>query len=98
LAAAEIHGDCDKRFSELKRIPSRNIDSGDDVGASVAVVWNGEMVVDIWGGHSDPARTAPWGADTTTNVWSRTKTRMAVCALMLVDRGLLDLDAPVATY
>ena len=65
---AEIHGTCDDRFTELKRILSNNIDSGDDVGASVAVVWNGEMVVDLWGGHADPARTTPWQSDTITNV------------------------------
>lgn len=95
---AEIHGNCDPRFSALRDILSTNIDSGDDVGASVAVVWNGEMVVDLWGGWVDKEHSAPWGRDTITNVWSSTKTQMALCALMLVDRGLLDLDAPVATY
>lgn len=95
---AEIHGNCDSRFSALRDILSTNIDSGDDVGASVAVVWNGEMVVDLWGGWVDKEHSAPWGRDTITNVWSSTKTQMALCALMLVDRGLLDLDAPVATY
>ncbi|NDE81799.1 MAG: class A beta-lactamase-related serine hydrolase, partial [Actinobacteria bacterium] len=95
---AEIHGVCDDRFGELKEILSRNIDSGDDVGASVAVIWKGELVADLWGGHADAERTKPWQSDTITNVWSSTKTQMALCALMLVDRGLLDLDAPVATY
>lgn len=95
---AEIHGTCDPRFEEMREILSANIDSGDDVGASVAVVHRGEMVVDLWGGWSDPARTVPWGRDTITNVWSSTKTQMALCALILADRGLLDLDAPVADY
>ena len=95
---AEIHGTCDPRFQELREILSMNIDSGDDVGASVAVVHRGEMVVDLWGGWSDPARTVPWSRDTITNVWSSTKTQMALCALMLADRGQLDLDAPVSTY
>ena len=95
---AEVHGTCDQRFDEMRKILSANIDSGDDVGASVAVVYRGEMVVDLWGGWSDPERTVPWGRETITNVWSSTKTQMALCALILVDRGLLDLDAPVATY
>jgi len=95
---AKIHGNCDPRFEELREILSANIDSGEDVGASVAVVHRGEMVVDIWGGWSDPARTVPWDSDTITNVWSSTKTQMALCALILADRGLLDLDAPVSTY
>jgi CubicO group peptidase (beta-lactamase class C family) len=95
---AEIHGTCDPRFERMREILSANIDAGEDVGASVAVVHKGEMVVDIWGGWVDEKRSAPWSADTITNVWSSTKTQMALCALMLADRGLLDLDAPVAKY
>jgi len=95
---AEIHGSCDPRFEKMREILSANIDSGEDVGASVAVVHNGEMVVDIWGGWVDEKHSAPWSSDTIVNVWSSTKTQMALCALMLADRGELDLDAPVATY
>jgi CubicO group peptidase (beta-lactamase class C family) len=40
----------------------------------------------------------PWERDTIVNVWSSTKGAVALAAHMLVDRGLLDLDAPVATY
>jgi CubicO group peptidase (beta-lactamase class C family) len=95
---AEVHGSCDARFERMRDILSANIDSGADVGASVAVVHHGEMVVDLWGGWADAERTTPWQADTITNVWSSTKTQMALCALMLADRGQLDLDAPVAQY
>ena len=66
-----------------------------DVGASVAVYVDGEPVVDLWGGYADAARTDPWERDTITNVWSTTKTMTALCALVLADRGELDLDAPV---
>ena len=95
---AEVHGQCDQRFAAMREILSSNIDSGADVGASAAVVLDGELVVDIWGGHTDESRTTTWDRDTITNVWSSTKTQMALCALMLADRGQLDLDAPVATY
>ena len=95
---AEVHGTCDARFEQLRDILSANIDSGADVGASVAVAIDGEIVVDLWGGHADEARTAPWERDTITNVWSSTKTIMALSALLLAERGQLDLDAPVATY
>lgn len=95
---AEIHGSCDPRFEKMREILSANIDAGEDVGASVAVVHKGEMVVDIWGGWVDEKHSAPWSSDTLVNVWSSTKTQMALCALMLADRGELDLDAPVAKY
>jgi CubicO group peptidase (beta-lactamase class C family) len=95
---AEIHGTCDDRFVAMKQRLSNSLDSGGDVGASVAVALRGEMVVDMWGGFADAERTQPWQADTITNVWSTTKTMIFLSALMLVDRGQLDLWAPVAHY
>ena len=59
---------------------------------------DGEMVVDIWSGWADTERTIPWERDTITNVWSTTKTMTALAALVLVDRGELDVHAPVARY
>jgi CubicO group peptidase (beta-lactamase class C family) len=59
---------------------------------------DGEMVVDLWGGWADEARTAPWTESTITNVFPTTKTMTALSALVLVDRGELDLDATVAKY
>jgi CubicO group peptidase (beta-lactamase class C family) len=95
---AEISGTCDPRFEEMRRILDANLDSGADIGASVAVVLGGELVVDMWGGHTGPERDRAWEADTIVNVWSTTKTMMAMSLLMCVDRGLVDLDAPVARY
>ena len=93
-----IHGTSDPRFARLGELLDSSIEAGADLGASVAVVIDGEPVVDIWGGWSDVERTIPWQADTITNVWSTTKTMTALAALVLVDRGLLDLHAPVARY
>ena len=73
------------------------LDDG-DAGASVAVFVDGEPVVDVWGGFADADRTIPWQRDTITNVWSVTKTMTALCALVLADRGELDLAAPVGRY
>lgn len=95
---AEISGTYDPRFAALADLLSASIDSGADVGASVAVNLGGEMVVDIWGGWADEAKTTPWEEHTITNVWSTTKTMMAVCALVLVDRGELDPNEKVAHY
>jgi CubicO group peptidase (beta-lactamase class C family) len=95
---AEVHGTCEARFEGVRDTLSANLDSGADVGASVAVFLGGEPVVDIWGGSVDEARSAPWDRDTLTNVWSTTKTMTFLCALMLADRGQLDFHAPVARY
>lgn len=95
---ADISGDCDARFESLRGVVSDLIGSGEDVGSSVTVLIEGKPVVDIWGGWVDEQKSAPWGPDTITNVWSTTKTMTALCALMLIDRGQLDPDAPVAKY
>jgi CubicO group peptidase (beta-lactamase class C family) len=73
-------------------------DTDGDTGGAVAVFVNGEPVVDVWGGFADVGRATPWRQDTITNVWSVTKTMTALCALILADRGELDLAAPVAYY
>ncbi|MFI5039845.1 MAG: serine hydrolase domain-containing protein, partial [Solirubrobacterales bacterium] len=95
---ADIQGTFEDRFEGVAQALSQNLDQGLDVGASVSVALNGEIVVDIWGGYADSARTTPWHRDTLVNVFSTTKTMVALCALILADRGELDFDAPVARY
>ncbi|MCU1686179.1 MAG: lipP [Amycolatopsis sp.] len=94
---AETRGTCDERFEAVHDALAASLDD-QDVGASVAVYLDDEAVVDIWGGYADAERTRPWERDTITCVWSTTKTMTALCALILADRGEIDLDAPVATY
>src|SRR6516164_1137507 len=93
-----LGGTCSARFEPLRELFAAKLKSGEDLGASVAVNIDGEMVVDLWGGWADEARTVPWGENTITNVFSTTKTMTALAALALVDRGELDLDATVAKY
>ncbi|QJU55891.1 beta-lactamase family protein [Herbiconiux sp. SALV-R1] len=93
-----VQGIADPRFEKVRALLEENIRSGAEVGASLAVDFGGEMIVDLWGGYADAARTKPWTRDTIVNVWSSTKTVTALAALILVDRGLLDVNEPVATY
>jgi CubicO group peptidase (beta-lactamase class C family) len=95
---AEIHGVCDERFEAVRTALARNLDSGEELGASFVLDIDGDVVVDMWGGFRDEAKTIPWDERTITNVWSSTKTVTSLAALMLVDRGQLDVDAPVARY
>jgi CubicO group peptidase (beta-lactamase class C family) len=93
-----LSGTCSPRFEPLRELFAAKLASGEDLGASLAVNLDGEMVVDLWGGWADEARTVPWAEDTITAVFSTTKTMTALAALVLVDRGDLDLDADVARY
>ncbi len=95
---AEIQGSCDERFAAVRQALAQNLDAGEDLGASVVLDLDGQIAVDLWGGYADEARTRPWERDTIVNVWSTTKTVTSLAALMLADRGQLDVDAPVATY
>jgi len=94
----EIHGHCDEKFLPLKEAFAENFKQGLEVGASLAVTVNGEFVVDLWGGYTSKAKKEFWERDTIVLVYSITKIVASLCTLILVDRGELDLDAPVAKY
>jgi CubicO group peptidase (beta-lactamase class C family) len=95
---ASIEGTCDERFAAVQHELAECLDAGDELGASIVVDLDGEVAVDLWGGYRDEARTQPWLRDTITNVWSSTKTVTSLAALMLIDRGEMDVDDPVARY
>jgi CubicO group peptidase (beta-lactamase class C family) len=94
----EINGYADERFDAMRQALQKRLDAGNDLGASLAVTIDGAPVVDLWGGWADAERTVPWAEDTITNVWSTTKTVTALAALVLVDRGELDVFEKVAHY
>jgi CubicO group peptidase (beta-lactamase class C family) len=91
-------GSCDDRFAAVRAAFEANFAERGEVGASVCVTHNGETVVDMWGGLADSVYGRPWEPDTIGVVWSCTKGAVALCAHILVARGLLSLDAPVAEY
>jgi CubicO group peptidase (beta-lactamase class C family) len=93
-----VHGHCDSRFSTVADALADEIAKGEELGASIALDVEGELVVDIWGGHADRAKTVAWGEDTIANFFSCTKTLTALAALIAIDRGLVDAFAPVAKY
>ena len=93
-----MHGFVADSFGPVRDAFEANFASGADVGASCCATVDGEIVVDLWGGFADEAKTRPWEKDTILNVYSTTKTMTALTALLLADRGELDFDAPVARY
>jgi CubicO group peptidase (beta-lactamase class C family) len=95
---AELFGNCDRHFARVKDLLAEYIDSGKEVGASIYVSIDGQDVIDIWGGWHDKEHSAAWKEDTVVNVFSGSKTVTSLAVLMLVDRGLVELDAPVAKY
>src|SRR6266481_5511867 len=84
-----VEGSCSEGYSGVRDALRATLESGADVGASVSVMVDGETVVDVWGGHADAARTRPWQRDTIVNLYSVGKAISAICALRLVDAGVL---------
>ena len=94
----DVSGTCDERFAPVRAAFEQNFANGSEVGAAVAVVHHDELVVDLWGGFADVARTRPWARDTLVMVASTSKVVVSIVGLMLIDRGLIELDEPIATY
>ena len=93
-----VHGEYAQRFLGVRDAFAANFETGREVGASFAATVGGEFVVDIWAGHADQEGSRPWERDTITCIRSITKSMAALCAHILVDRGRLDFDTPVAEY
>lgn len=92
----EIHGRCEPGFAAVREAFARNFDEGREHGASVTVYQRGRPVVDLWGGRA--GEHDDWRRDTVTLLASATKGLVAAAAMLLVDRGRLDLDTPIAEY
>lgn len=97
-APAPAHGHYADGFGALARVFASQLESGEEIGAGLAVYWRGELVVDLYGGLADVARQRPWTERSRLCVFSVTKGLTAMALHLLADRGQLDWDAPVATY
>ena len=76
---------------------SANFDERDEVGAACCVYVDGRPVVDVWGGTADTRTSARWRADTLVLVYSSTKGVTSVCLNAMIERGIVDPDATVAS-
>jgi CubicO group peptidase (beta-lactamase class C family) len=69
-----------------------------ELGAACAVSYRGELVVDLWGGYRDAARSEPWTEDTLVLVFSATKGVAATALAHARSRGHFGYDDPVADH
>lgn len=93
-----IHGLVEPGFEAVREAFETNFTERDEVGAACSVYLDGKKVVDLWGGLADRKSGREWEEDTLTLVYSTTKGVTAVCAHRLAQEGVIDLDAPVASY
>src|ERR1700689_3817013 len=93
-----LTGSFDPKYERVVDAFMANYREEDEVGSGLHIVRNGESVVDIWGGWRDGTRTREWQRDTLVCVMSVSKGIAAIAFNMLIDRGLVDIDEPVASY
>ncbi|MEC8218896.1 MAG: serine hydrolase domain-containing protein [Pseudomonadota bacterium] len=93
-----IKGYCDDRFLKIKNIFSNQINSGYELGCSVAVEYKGKEVINLYGGYTDETKTNLWKKNTLVNVWSVTKAITGVCIAKLISENKLDVNNKVSYY
>ena len=93
-----IHGTYDDAYRPVVDAFKENYRVGDETGSACCVVKDGTTVVDVWGGFADREHTRPWEKHSTVCMMSVAKGVTAISFNMLIDRGLIDVDAPVARY
>lgn len=86
-----VNGSAVPGFERVVEEFGRLLDRDADARGQFCAYWRGRQVVDLWGGD-DVA------ADDIQGVFSSTKGAAGVCVALLVQRGALDLDAPVSRY
>ncbi len=69
----------------------------DAAGAALAIVHDGELVVDLWGG-TDPLSGRDWDSDSVVLAFSAAKGMVALLVAQEIAAGRLDPAAPVAAY
>ena len=93
-----LGGHLDPRFEPVRDVFLEVLRAQPGTGASVAAWYDGEWVLDLYGGWADAAHTRPWASDTLVMPYSVTKPFAALAVLVLAERGVLDLDATVQSW
>ena len=93
-----IQGDFIPEFGGVADAFAQNFETRGEVGASLCIYRHGQCVADLWGGKADAEKDINWSEDTVSIVYSCTKAMTALCAHLLIDRGELNLHAPVGDY
>ncbi|MEU5282930.1 serine hydrolase domain-containing protein [Streptomyces sp. NPDC020755] len=98
---AGVHGTTAPGFASVRHSferACRDTGPAGSQGAALAVVRDGETVVDLWHGTADPVTGTPWTGDTLVPVLTGSHGILATAVLLLADMGALALDRPVADY
>jgi len=91
LSATVVHGTTAPGFEPVAAEFERLLAAEEDARGQFCAYHDGRLVADLWGGDDV-------SADDLQGVFSSTKGASAICVALLIQRGVLGLDAPVARY
>jgi CubicO group peptidase (beta-lactamase class C family) len=94
----DLSGYCDPAFARVRDAFGENFAAGEEIGAAFSLTVDGRCVADLWGGWTNAERRRAWQRETLICTMSVAKAFAVTCLHILVDRGLVDLDAPVSRY
>ena len=97
MTDVEITGLCPPRFHAVREAFAANFADGGELGARFSLAQNGEIVVDLMGGHADRARSRAFDATTLCSIFSVSKAIAGLLVARLVDAGKLDYGQTVAS-
>ena len=98
IEGLQVHGEVAERFEGVREEFERNFAERGELGAACCAYFDGEKVVDLWGGLRDRRTGALWEEDTLVLVFSTTKGMSALAVALAHSRGLIDYDETVAAY
>jgi CubicO group peptidase (beta-lactamase class C family) len=98
MSHSEIYGFVQPGFERVRDTFIENFRKRSEVGASFAVVIDNKPVVSLWGGYTNETKTTRWEEDTLCILFSTTKGISSIAFLLLINKGLIKLDAKISEY
>lgn len=93
-----IEGHVSAGFEAVRDAFAGNFSRRHELGGACCVYFQGEKVVDLWGGVRNKATGEPWQEDTMVLVYSSTKGLAAMTLALAHSRGWLDYEERVCKY
>lgn len=93
-----ISGSVQPGFEVVRAAFVENFTRRNELGAACSIYYQGEKVVDLWGGSRNKATGEPWEENTLVDVFSTAKGMSGLALALAHSRGFLDYEALVCTY
>jgi CubicO group peptidase (beta-lactamase class C family) len=93
-----VEGCVSEGFEAVRETFTDNFVRRDERGGACCAYYEGEKVVDLWGGIRNAQTGEPWERDTMVIVYSATKGLAAMTLAIAHSRGWLDYEERVCTY